>query len=203
MWFKKRSDPVRTELEELRSRIDDAITGVNGQLTGFGEQLGKLSRLTYKNGKDSSDHLVRLADQLERQESEWKAAYERERNRREEEGQTLQSIALAMIAWLDDLDALSEGRDASSAGDSWDRLTQHWREQLLQQLNLLGLRELPVLGSMFDPATCEAAGTVAAAPDGSAAVPYQIVAVLKRGYQLADGRLVRKAQVITVKEEMG
>ncbi|MEK3879562.1 nucleotide exchange factor GrpE [Paenibacillus sp. FSL M7-0420] len=72
---------------------------------------------------------------------------------------------------------------------------------MLGQLSQLGLKEIVVLGHVFDPVLCEAAGTVPASADFGTAVPYQVMSVLRRGYRLEDGSLYRKAQVITLSKE--
>jgi molecular chaperone GrpE (heat shock protein) len=203
MWFGKRFDAVRTEVQNLRIWIESTAAEADEQLKSISEQGSKLGRLTYKNGKDTADKLEQLSSLLERQESGWKTAYEQEHARGQQSAAALQSSAEAMIGWLDDLDAIAAGRSqqAGSPSDGWEQLTRHWQGQMLEQLFQLGFKETVVLGHTFDPALCEAVGTVSLPPDSSAAVPYEVMTVLRRGYQLDDGSLFRKAQVITLSKE--
>ncbi|BCG58518.1 nucleotide exchange factor GrpE [Paenibacillus sp. URB8-2] len=203
MWFGKRFDAVRADLQDFRSSLERSAAEADGQLKGIGEQGSKLARLTYKNGKDTTDKLERLSILLERQESGWKVAFEQEQELREQNAAALQSAAGAMIGWLDDLDAIIAGRSRQETAhtDGWEQLTRHWQEQMLGQLSLLGYKEIQVLGSMFDPTLCEAVGTVPYSPDSPSIFPYQIKSVLRRGYRLDDGSLFRKAQVITISKE--
>ncbi|MBT2293726.1 nucleotide exchange factor GrpE [Paenibacillus albidus] len=205
MWFgKKKMEAVESDLHNLRSSIERSAAETDGQLKSISEQSSKLARLTYKNGKDTLDKLERLGSLLEQQESGWKAAFEQEQELRRQDAAALESAAGAMIGWLDDLDALINGwgRQGSGAAEGWEQLAQHWQEQMLSQLVLFGYTEIQVLGTMFDPALCEAVGTVTASADSPSTVPYQIHSVLRRGYRLHDGSLFRKAQVITISQEV-
>ncbi|MEK3879563.1 hypothetical protein [Paenibacillus sp. FSL M7-0420] len=123
MWFGKRLDAVRAEVQGLRTLMESKAVEADGQLTGIAEQGNKLARLTYKNGKDTADKLERLGSLLERQESGWKAAYEQEQAQRRQSAAALQSTAEAIVSWLEiwmpsRLDATSKGGALPMAGGS-------------------------------------------------------------------------------------
>lgn len=203
MWFSKRFDAMRIDVQGLRSLMESKAAAADEQLTSIAEQGSKLARLTYKNGKDTVDKLERLSSLLERQESGWKAAYEQEQTRSAQHAGVLQSAAAAMVGWLDDLDTIIAGQSGQEGALSggWGQLTGHWQEQMLGQLSQLGLQEIEVLGNTFDPALCEAVGTIPGPADSGSGVPYEVMSVLRRGYRLEDGSLYRKAQVITLSKE--
>ncbi|MDF9842488.1 MULTISPECIES: nucleotide exchange factor GrpE [unclassified Paenibacillus] len=203
MWFGKRLDAVRADVQRLNGLMESAGAKADEQLSGIAEQGSKLARLTYKNGKDTADKLERLNSLLESQESGWKVAYEQEKARSAQNANALQSAAAAIMGWLDDLDAIAAGQrqQENSLPGGWEQLTGHWQAQMLGQLLELGLKEINVLGKMFEPALCEAVGTIPMSPDAESIIPYEVVSVLRRGYQLEDGSLYRKAQVITLSKE--
>ncbi|WP_410513539.1 nucleotide exchange factor GrpE [Paenibacillus sp. BR2-3] len=202
MWFKKRIDILAAEVDGLRQSVQNSASLAEEKSAGIGEQLTKLTRLTYKNGKDTADKLDRMAELLAQSDSGWKVAFEQEQAQRTKDQGVMQSTAAAMIQWVDDLDAVIEGT-GNSPIEGWEQVLRHWLNQLLEHLTALGVHEVLVYGQTFDPRTCEGAGTVPEAdmPDGTLLFPYQVVRVLKRGYRLTDGALIRKAQVITIEEE--
>lgn len=92
---------------------------------------------------------------------------------------------------------------------AWKKILQQWSNQIIERLDMLGIQELKVIGTSFDPTLAE---SIAAISKQDAVLkyreftaqtffPYQIVEVLKRGFIRKNGTLVRKAQVITLEKD--
>lgn len=89
-------------------------------------------------------------------------------------------------------------------------LLEQWAGQIVIALARAGIHETEHLGRSFDPEWAESIGTAAPVPREAIAVsgdgqdrsyvPYEVVEVVRRGFVGNDGRLLRKARVITVRE---
>lgn len=158
--------------------VEDTETLLAG-IDRVGEQVGKLSRLSYKKFTEQQDQLERI----ESQTREWQAESHRARDRQ----------MMALMALADDLDAI-----APPDGGPWAPLFQKWRQVVRDVLTGAGWEEINPVGQSFDPRLAEALSTVSAAQAGVELVcPYQVIQVLRMGYR-KDGQVVRKAQVLSV-----
>jgi molecular chaperone GrpE (heat shock protein) len=203
MWkwkFKRKPSTEIEAIHKLSERSDE-------QNHVLGEQLGKLTRLQYKTGQDILGKLSIFNEQIE-VVLKWQEANKVEQTRSTESEAIIKEMSTALIAWLDDMDLVcARLQDEEQA--AWHQLVEHWSKHLLNTLALADVRELHVLGTSFDPRWSESIGTAPRIAEdartettlSSAAMPYQIVEVVKRGYMLGSGTLLRKAQVITLLEE--
>ncbi|KXG76313.1 nucleotide exchange factor GrpE [Thermotalea metallivorans] len=214
-WFQRKKTAVEEKIEELQMQIaeidkkndgvrdclDKILEGtrrVDENLWEHGEAISKLSRLQYKTTQELQRKLDLLDETVRGME---------ERQRQQEEALHRQRIWEAQrknvtdfcIRWVDDMDALC-AKISENSQDSWYQLLRNWQEQLLLCLETMGIKEIPVLGTSFHPHLCEALDRVAADGD-KAYVPYEVVDVIRRGFVFYDGTILRKAQVITIKEE--
>ncbi|WP_199619726.1 nucleotide exchange factor GrpE [Paenibacillus alkalitolerans] len=162
----------------------------------IGEQLGKMTRLQYKSHQETQSKLDKLIEQIETG-LDWEKAFRLAEAESSELKAKLTQAADTLIRWLDDLDAV-QSRMESEEHDAWRQLLSQWSTQLIHQLELWDIWEIRVIGRTFDPVYCEAVGTAARDETNANAEPYQIVEVVRRGFRHTDGRLLRKAQVITL-----
>ncbi|WP_168735682.1 nucleotide exchange factor GrpE [Cohnella fermenti] len=209
MWIWNKRKGSSPELEALR-RLENAMQGQNELNQAVQEQLGKLARLQYRNGQETSALLEQLGGQI-RKDAEWRDTEADLRREQEARERVLQTMTDTAISWLDDLDAVI-GRLHGEEQADWSRLLRMWCGQITDMLALAGIHELQVLGSSFDPGWCEAIGTRPRELSGPASagnnekpsearIPYQVVEVVRRGFAMRDGALLRKAQVITLEEK--
>jgi molecular chaperone GrpE (heat shock protein) len=169
------------------------------------EMVHKLTRMQYKTNQDMLGKLDRLSGNME-------DLQQRQSAQDETTGRLQHNVEMAgaaMIGLLDDLDYLISGKQAEGTAD-WNQVFLQWRGQLLDALETLGIRELRLVGRSFDPRLAEGVQAVSleewvmkqskGADDIRSYAAYEILEIVKRGFVRADGTLLRKAQVITLKE---
>lgn len=214
-WFQRKKTAVEEKIEELQMQMaeidkkNDGVLdclykilertgGVDEKLWEQGEAISKLSRLQYKTTQELQRKLDLLDETVRGMEEKQRQQDEVLRRHRIWEAQR-KNVADFCIRWLDDMDALCD-KIWENNQDGWYQLLRNWQEQLLLCLGTMGIQEIPVLGTSFDPHLCQALDRVVAHGD-KAYVPYEVVDVIRRGFVLHDGTILRKAQVITIKEE--
>ena len=187
--------------------VDDLIKQLNEQLNQIGEQVNKLARLQYKTGQELQSKMERLNTGLEAVEQR-QITYDRDLKNLNILKNQVEYLTEVLINRLDDIDLLY-AQLKGEGQETWQKLLEQWAFQLLEALGQIGICELNLTGSSFNSRLAESIGTVnrntvftesLETGDGTAAVPYQIVEVVKRGFIYNDGRLLRKAQVITLQE---
>lgn len=195
-WTKKGKSGCQVDIVQLRE-----------QLTQIGEHVHKVARIQYKTGQDVQNKLERLSMGMDALQ-QWQDAHDVDRARLNMLESQIEHIAASLIHWLDDIDSVSS-RLQGEGQDTWRQLLHQWTGEILAALAENGIRELDALGRSFDPRWAEAISTEARPPelvytsDGGkvrSLVPYQVMEVVKRGFINSDGRLLRKAQVITLRE---
>lgn len=216
-WTKRKAD-VQADIVQLReqltligeyiARINERVAENGAQLADIGEHVHKVARIQYKTGQDVQSKLERLSMGMDALQ-QWQAANDVDRARLNMLESQIEHIAASLIHWLDDIDSVSF-RLQGEEQDNWRQLLQQWSVQILAVLAESGILEIDALGRSFDPRCAEAISTEARPPevvytsDGGkvrSLVPYQVMEVVRRGFMHSDGRLLRKAQVITLREE--
>lgn len=216
-WGKKKEkeDRIAAGLDQLGERlfsIGEQLTRFTGQVAGIGEQaagigaqVNKLARIQYKTGQELQGKLDRVAagmDSVQR----WQFDHDVDADRLNVLEQQVEYLTMAIIGQLDDIDLVCDGLNGEGS-ETWRQLLRLWGDRLLAVLAGVGVYEADVVGRTFDPQLSEAIGAVARhipAGGGESAgpiVPYEVVEVVKRGFYRNDGRLLRRAQVITLLEE--
>ncbi|MHB1612418.1 MAG: nucleotide exchange factor GrpE [Sulfobacillus sp.] len=161
-------------------------------MTGLSEQVNKLIRWSYRTQKTETETLQKLQAQLD--------AMSQDRNiQLHSVSRTLEQLSDLMIAWLDDLDALT--KSSNPAWPQWDSVLSQWVRQLQRGLAMAGFEEIAIDGKPFDPRLAEALGTVDDWDGSIPPHPYQVISVLRRGY-VRDSQVYRKAQVMVFKGEL-
>lgn len=108
--------------------------------------------------------------------------------------ESAQNTALRVVGFLDSLDDVHVL--ARQRGDSqWLKYVDRLTHDAMVMLQSIGITEIPAAGRMFDPEEHEALDTVE--PSGTRR-QFEIVEIVQRGFRL-DGRVLRRAQVITVR----
>lgn len=186
----------RKQIEEQGSARDDMlkeeIASLQEQLGKLEEQMNKIVRLQFKTGKNTEEKLGELGSSLSllTKESELVRQY---KNREE-------TIANHIIRLIDELDHVSSGLNDTE--QKWQTVLTQWTNTSIKSLEEIGIYQLNVLGKAFDPTIAEALQTVEKKELVSPSeVPYEVIQVIQRGYISENGKLIRKARVVTIKEE--
>ncbi len=108
-------------------------------------------------------------------------------------------IERAKENYLEELFPVLDSFDMAASGSAWEEVSSEWRAgighiqtQLLDVLEKNGCKRFGKPGEKFDPTRHEAVQEVT---DGEAE-SHTILKVLRHGYALSDGRVIRPAQVI-------
>ncbi|MEW5954589.1 MAG: nucleotide exchange factor GrpE [Bacillota bacterium] len=187
--------------------IDEQLVQNTGQLTETAAQVQKLGRLHYKASQETQSKLDRLLTGMEKAQ-QWQEQYLQETVQLQLKKKQIAALAEAAIQQLDDIDYIRRVLKDDTR-DTWRQMLEQWAVRLVQALAEAGILEIDLYGKSFDPRWSEAIATVTRVEvlkmytetDAEALLPYQVVGVIRRGFVTPEGRILRKAQVITVQEE--
>ncbi len=201
-WMKRpKTDEFAGNTDQLREQLSQ----LGEQSAEIGVQMNKLVRIQYKTGQEilaKIDRITAGMDAVQR----WQTDQEVNVARLNEMERQIDFLTGILVRWLDDIDYVCAGLQGEDQG-RWRQLLEQWGGQLLTALAEVGVREMDLLGRTFNPQWAESIGTVARDPSGvdgeitRLLVPYEVVSVIKRGFVYSDGRLLRKAQVISIQED--
>lgn len=202
---------LHRDVEKLQRLQSEAQQSADDKLGVVTDQLAKLSRFVYRTNQDhtskfdqfgaSLTELLEVHAKLDAVSQQWQTAK-----------RDTDSLVDGILHWLDDLDHLRAGLD-QSAENPWMRMVDVWTEQLLESLKCVGIHELQVRRLAFDVRTAESVGTVRldtliqnqSVEENAMTtyLPYEVVQVVRRGFADADGRILRKATVLTLEMREG
>ncbi|MCJ7843530.1 nucleotide exchange factor GrpE [Lederbergia sp. NSJ-179] len=189
-WKSRKPSDQDIRLEQM----SESITDLREQVDSTNEQMKKLIRLQFKSSKGMEDNFAKMHQLFQHQleQDQWKqqvGEYEHKQNR------TIQQL----INLLDEFDRVADGLNEDQ--EAWRRLLAEWSQSLLDCLQAIGCYEVDVKGKSFDPSLSESMETVKKEEiPYQVMAPYQVVSVLKRGFTDQHGNMIRKSQVVTVKE---
>jgi molecular chaperone GrpE (heat shock protein) len=192
--LEKQTERIYQRVYEQFAGTLEITNGLSQQISDLSEQITKLTRMQYKTTQQLQGQLEGIRSQIDNIQQA----------QAEGDANPFYTLIEKNIRWLDDIDQLCirlEGKET----DMWQQTLRAWAEQLLSALAENGIHEIHVLGKPFQPQLAEAIGTVPL-PDESGKeathVPYQVMEVVRRGFAYQDGRILRKAQVITLETDM-
>ena len=191
-WSKKKKESEISETELLQQQVNE----LQEHVLKMSEQLTKLSRHQVKTSKNMGEKVdyfqTVMSKQTERDEL-------LNKNQQYEKQQTL--LTETLIGMLDEMDHVSSG--IKERDRVWYDMLDQWTRNLVSELKKVGIQELDVYGKGFNPQLAESMKTVSKEElDIPPSFAYQVVEVLKRGFVDNHGKLIRKAQVITVEEDL-
>lgn len=188
---KKQKDKDRETIE----RLQEELSNVHGQLESVNEQVTKLTRMQFKSSKKTDEKLDGVVSALATQHSQQDLITENNRYKSRQD-QFMQN----MFRLLDELDHVSSGIKGSD--QVWSELLDQWSLSIANSLKGIGVYQLDIIGKTFNPEVAESMKTVTRdSLTPHPVIPYQVVEILNRGYIAQDGRVIRKARVITIKED--
>lgn len=188
-WKKKEEEPSRM------GQLQEELATIHTQLDKVTDQVTKLTRVQFKSNKNIEEKMDDFAQALSDINSQHDAVTESQRFKEQQEF-TMDKL----IRLLDEMDHVSSGIKENER--TWYDLLDQWSQSILQSLEQMNIVQLNVIGKSFNPKNAESVKTVSKdlltiAP----MAPYQVMEVLQRGYITSGGQLIRKAKVVTVKEE--
>ncbi len=191
----EQDDKSKEVLQVWNSKFDE----INENMESSGEQIQKLLRLQYKSHQESLKEFDQIKENINTamDYNEKYIAISREKDNLIKEKEFLIGN---YIKWLDDVDLVYDSLNIEEQ-NGWVKLLQSWQKQIIGALVNVGVYETQVLDKSFNPTTSESMGTRDKEAN-KVYLPYQVVAVLERGFASEEGILLRKAKVITIKEEM-
>lgn len=164
----------------------------------FGGQLVKLTRLQYKSGQETQVKLEQLSQGLA-EVQEWQAEYGIKAENVSALSRQREYLLDVLLCQLDEIDIACAGiKDKEN--NTWQPLLNQWAQRIVAALAEMGIYETDIIGKTFDPQLAEGVGVTPRAPGTDAAVPYEVAEVVKRGFMNSEGRVLRKAEVITYRE---
>src|SRR5690625_447770 len=167
------------------SGLQEEMTNLRSDVETLGSQIKKMTRIQMKSTKNTEEKIDNLESMITMQD--------RQQGRQ-------QVFVEEIIRLLDEFDHVLSGIKESE--HVWRDLLEQWSATLIQSLEKTGVYELEVIGETFNPEVEEAIQTVGTdtlpfPPN----VPYQVVTIINRGYVSKNGKLIRKAKVVTVRED--
>lgn len=194
-FWKKEVNEEKNIQEETREleQLKEELTTIQSQIKSVSDQVTKLTRIQFKSSKNVEEKLDRFNINFSEiyKQNDMIQSYEKK-----------QSLVLEqMIRLLDEMDHVVSGINESD--QVWYPLLKEWSLAVEKTLETMGVYTLNVIGETFNPEVAESMEAVAKATlHIPPAVPYEVIEVLKRGYIDENGKILRKAKVITVKEEL-
>jgi len=188
-------------------KIDERLVQNADQLMENTVQLQKLARLHYKKGQETHTKLDRIITNMG-EIQHWQEQCLLKTNQLQLKEKQITLLAKAIIKQLDDLDYIRQSLK-NDARNKWWQMLEQWALALVQALAEVGIMEMDLYGKSFNPRQAEAIATITKAeaikmcPNSkeNALLPYQVMAIIRRGFVTSEGHILRKAQVITIQEE--
>lgn len=208
-FWKKKDSVQERKLEELNEKCDQLLQEKNEKyfsdleqaLKENAEQINRLSRLQYKTGQELLKKITPLYDTLgdlsnvciTGKESIKIATLENRYH-------TLVSTLLQSIDAIDIL--LLNQQEKISA--EWEGFLSGIQQSELEGLQKTGIQEIHLVGTAFNSIFAESVDSVAFGQlenPKEEYLPYEIIGVLKRGFVSDEGKVIRKAQVVTIRQK--
>lgn len=194
-----RLDSISDGLKQLLAATSELpFERLEEQITENSEQINRLSRLQYKMGQDLINKVTPVYDNLgDLTELCLKGQASIELAIRENSNRILVSTLIDSVDLIDGV-----------LQDTPEDIPNEWRTFLkaiqgseLEGLVKVGIREIELLGSTFNAAFAESVDVreiSELAEQNRAMLPYEVIEVLRRGFIDGEGKVIRKAQVITL-----
>ena len=187
-----------TMMEDYLQHHSDGLQDIGKCMDKNEDLIQKSLRLQYKSYQETVKMLEQANNTVNKisEDDEKYIGIEEENNRLNKEKEYMLE---KYILWLDDIDLIYDNLNGEGQ-EYWVGLLKNWQKQISKSLEVVGIYEIDILGKSFNSVIAEAVSTKKRESNGDG-IPYQVVDVLQRGYILKDGRLLRKAKVITIEEE--
>ncbi|OFV71662.1 nucleotide exchange factor GrpE [Acetobacterium wieringae] len=205
--FWEQQKPLEDDrLGSISDGLKQLLAATNGQqfeqlemqIKENAEMINRLSRLQYKMGQELINKVTPIYDNLgdvtllcQKGQAATELAIRENSN---------QMLVSTLIDSIDTIDGVMQNT-CGNIPDEWRTFLKTIQISELDGLARVGIRELELLGSSFNPIFAEAVEVRAIdqlTGQNKAMRPYEVIEVLRRGFIDGEGKVVRKAQVITL-----
>jgi molecular chaperone GrpE (heat shock protein) len=189
-------DDISEQISNKAKEIEDKLINLENAVSELGINYKQMSRLQYKYSQEIEKLITvfeqRLADQSRINELEKYIYSYRD---------IINNNVETLIEIIDEFDLIRQGLDEDR--NNWNQVLEKWTDTLLKLIKKQDTFEIDLLGKQFDPRLAEAVSTVSQNEIECDDIysNHDIVRVLKRGYKNIEDYVIRKASVITFKEE--
>lgn len=194
------------KLEELNEKLDQLLQEKNEKpfseleeaLKENAEQINRLSRLQYKTGQELLKKIAPIYDTLgdlsnvcmTGKESIKIATLENRHH----------TLVLTLLQSIDAIDIILLNQKEKISAE-WEGFLSSIQQSELEGLQKTGIQEIHLIGSAFNSIFAESVDSIAFSQLENPRqdyLPYEIIGVLKRGFVNDEGKVIRKAQVVTI-----
>lgn len=203
-WKKGSSKKDKLLLNKVKE-MEDKLTNLESTVSELNTNNKQMTRLQYKYNQEIKKALDRLNKRFEEQQKS-EEQFSKLVNYIENYRSIIDNNIETLVGIIDEIDLIRQGLNEDEG--SWSQILEKWTNKLLELLEKQDIYEIDLLGRQFDPRVAEAISTLSKKEieqemKGTSSIykNYDIVEVLKRGYRNSNGDLIRKASVITFKEE--
>ena len=194
-------------------KLDSISDGLNQLLAATNEQsferleermqenvelINRLSRLQYKMGQELINKVTPIFENIgdvtqlcQKGQASTELAIRENSNR---------MLVSTLIESIDTIDGVLQN-SRENIPDEWRAFLNAMQSSEFEGLAKVGIRELELLGSSFNPIFAEAVEVKAIAElaeQNKVRQPYEVIEVIRRGFIDGEGKVIRKAQVITL-----
>jgi len=188
-------------LEQLVSeKNQNSDTLIEEKLAENIEQVNRLSRLQYKTGQDIMNKVTPIYENLGNLTTLCQKGCETLEIRSLENRNLI--LVGSLLKTIDSIDGVLKN-DQQKISEEWRTFLMTLQESALEGLKKIGIGEVEVMGVTFNPTFAESVGvkTLDQLEDQNRNYhPYEVIEVLYRGFINGEGQVIRKAQVISIKQ---
>jgi molecular chaperone GrpE (heat shock protein) len=178
-------DKKEIELPAEFTQLTNQVESIQNQMVEVDQQLQKMARLQYKNGKSLEEKVDVLTKTVKENQEKTPIVNSK--------------VIHRIIGQIDDLDIVCSNLPNES---EWAELVKKWTSSLVESLSDLGVHQTLQPGDLFDPSRADAVETISYEEGLTQSLkPFQIAAIYKRDFTDSNQQMLRKAQVVTVREE--
>lgn len=208
-FWKQKECIQENKLEEITEKLDQLLaaknetsnTGVADTLKENAEQINRLSRLQYKNGQDLLKKMTPIYDTLGDLSNVCIMGKESIKITTLENRQ--HALVVALLQSIDAIDIILLNQQEEISAE-WEGFLSNIQKSELEGLQKTGIQEIHLVGSAFNSIFAESVDSVAFSQLENPKqnyLPFEIIAVLKRGFVSDEGKVIRKAQVVTIRQK--
>lgn len=188
-------------LEQLVSeKNQNNDTLIEEKLAESIEQVNRLSRLQYKTGQDIMNKVTPIYENLGNLTTLCQKGMETLEIKSLENRNLI--LVGSLLQTIDSIDGVLTN-DHQKMSEEWRNFLMTLQETALEGLEKIGIVEVEVKGVTFNPTFAESVGvkTLDQLEDQNRNYhPYEVIEVLYRGFINGEGQVIRKAQVISIKQ---
>ena len=197
--MEKRLNDINEKLNQvLQNQREGSFSRIEQTLKENTEQINRYSRLQYKTSQELLKKITTLYSTVEDLSNVSMTGHESIKITALENRYF--TLVSTMLQSVDNIDIILLNQQ-QQIPEEWERFLSSFQNSILDSLRKTGIQEIPLLGTTFSSFFAECVDSISPSQQNNedrVYLPYEIIAVLKRGFVSDEGEVVRKAQVITI-----